>query len=277
MRTTFNSAARALLNTTGSVTVAADSHNGKHLNSLNDFGPPHPDGSVWVSVDPTLSGDSPGLRARLTRPRRPIEVHLGTSRRTSGATRGLANGIRALGQLLLSLTPSGRVDMVVSEEQLPGPNGIAFSPDYKKVYIVSQGGLDVFDLGSDNRPTNKRVFSDFMVDGVRCATDGVRIDVDGNVWCASNAGARVGYSGVTIWTSEGKLLGRIRLPEGGKRQCLESKAQSSVYGRKFLNLCRVREYARPLRASESLVVPGRSAYLVFLFFSWRRQALRELV
>ena len=38
-------------------------------------------------------------------------------------------------------------------------------------------------------------------------------DVFGNLWCASNAGRAVGYSGVTVWSPEGKLLGRIRLPE----------------------------------------------------------------
>jgi gluconolactonase len=41
----------------------------------------------------------------------------------------------------------------------------------------------------------------------------VRCDVDGNVWASSNAGRHVGYGGVTVWTSAGKLIGRIRLPE----------------------------------------------------------------
>jgi gluconolactonase len=38
-------------------------------------------------------------------------------------------------------------------------------------------------------------------------------DVDGNLWCSSNAGRAVGYGGVTVWTPEGKLIGRIRIPE----------------------------------------------------------------
>ena len=41
----------------------------------------------------------------------------------------------------------------------------------------------------------------------------MRVDVLGNVWSASNAGRAVGYSGVTVWNPEGRLIGRIRLPE----------------------------------------------------------------
>src|SRR5258708_615147 len=52
-----------------------------------------------------------------------------------------------------------------------------------------------------------------MIDGVNCAPDGVRCDVNGNVWASSNAGRHVGHSGVTVWTSAGKLIGLIRLPE----------------------------------------------------------------
>jgi len=49
-----------------------------------------------------------------------------------------------------------------------------------------------------------KLFIDFMVDGVKCGPDGARCDVDGNLWCSSNAGRAVGYSGVTVWTPEGK-------------------------------------------------------------------------
>jgi gluconolactonase len=70
----------------------------------------------------------------------------------------------------------------------------------------------VFDV-ENTRLTNRRLFSDFMIDGVKCGPDGVRCDVQGNVWSASNAGRAVGYSGVTVWNPDGKLIGRIRLPE----------------------------------------------------------------
>jgi gluconolactonase len=76
-----------------------------------------------------------------------------------------------------------------------------------------------------------------MVDGVNTAPDGVKVDVDGNVWCSSNAGRHVGYNGVTVWNPDGKLIGRIRLPEvcgnicfgGPKRNRLFMVASQSLY------------------------------------------------
>ena len=89
----------------------------------------------------------------------------------------------------------------------------------------------VFDVGSDNKLQNAKVFSNFMIDGVKCGPDGVRADVDGNLWCSSNAGRRVGYSGVTVWNPQGQLIGRIRLPEDLRQRLLRrSQAQSALHG-----------------------------------------------
>ena len=95
----------------------------------------------------------------------------------------------------------------------------------------------MFDVGADNKLSNHKRFSDCMVDGVKCGPDGLRCDVNGNVWASSNAGRAVGYSGVTVWSPEGKLLGRIRLPEvcgnvtfgGPKRNRLFMAASQSLY------------------------------------------------
>ena len=95
----------------------------------------------------------------------------------------------------------------------------------------------VFDVGADNKLTNQKRFSDFIIDGVNCGPDGVRCDVNGNVWASSNAGRHVGYNGVTVWTPDGKLIGRIRLPEvcgnicfgGPKRNRLFMAASQSLY------------------------------------------------
>src|SRR6266851_5236189 len=100
-----------------------------------------------------------------------------------------------------------------------------------------KGDMFVFDVGADNKLTNQKRFSDFMIDGVKCGPDGVRCDVNGNVWASSNAGRHVGYSGVTVWTPDGKLIGRIRLPEvcgnicfgGPKRNRLFMAASQSLY------------------------------------------------
>src|SRR5207253_6125742 len=69
------------------------------------------------------------------------------------------------------------------------------------------------DVTADNKIANIQLFSNFTVDGVRCGTDGIRVDVYGNVWCSSNAGNSIGYSGVTVHSPQGKMIGRIRLPE----------------------------------------------------------------
>ena len=138
---------------------------------------------------------------------------------------------------------------MVTEDQVPDPNGLCFSPDYKKLYVVStgkgpgdtgpggKGDIFVFDVGTDNKLSNGKRFSDFMIDGIKCGPDGMRCDVNGNVWASSNAGRAVGYSGVTVWKPDGKLIGRIRLPEvcgnitfgGPKRNRLFMAASQSLY------------------------------------------------
>src|SRR5437870_11501462 len=69
---------------------------------------------------------------------------------------------------------SGRIEIVISEEQLPDPNGLAFAPDYKKLYVISTGpgpgdtgpggkrDMHVFDVGADHTLSNQQLFSDFM-------------------------------------------------------------------------------------------------------------------
>jgi len=82
---------------------------------------------------------------------------------------------------------------------------------------------------------NGREFLDMMVDGVHCGPDGMRADVSGNLWCSSNA--PLGYAGVLVYNAQGKLIGRIRLPEvcanvcfgGPKRNHLMMAASQSIY------------------------------------------------
>jgi gluconolactonase len=102
---------------------------------------------------------------------------------------------------------------------------------------VSAGNVYVGDVAADARVSNVKQFVDCTVDGVPCRTDGIRADVFGNLWCSSNAGRSVGYSGVTVWNAAGALLGRIRLPEvcanvafgGPKRNRLFMAASQSLY------------------------------------------------
>ena len=209
----------------GSVTVIAESYQGKRLNSPNDL-VVHKDGSVWFSDPPYGAQIYEGGASRVVQRELPTNVY--------------------------RVDPSGRIDMVVPEEQVPDPNGLVFSPDYKKLYVISTGpgpgdtgpggkrDMYVFDVGADNKLSNQQLFSDFMIDGIKCGPDGARCDVDGNVWVSSNGnpgGRGVGYSGVTVWTPEGKLIGRIRLPEvcanvcfgGPKRNRLFMAGSQSLY------------------------------------------------
>ncbi len=228
----------------GSATVLADSYEGKRLNSPNDV-VPHPDGSYWFT-DPPYGGQlyegTPDMAGG------PSNVS-GRLKPTLGQPPGMGSMKRELPTNCYRIDPSGRIDLVITEQQVPDPNGLCFSPDHKKLYVAStgkgpgdtgpggKGEVFVFDVGTDNKVSNGKVFTDCMIDGIKCGPDGLRTDVDGNLWCSSNAGRALGYSGVTVWSPEGKLLGRIRLPEvcgnvcfgGPKRNRLFMAASQSLY------------------------------------------------
>ena len=218
----------------GSVTVVADSYNGARLNSPNDV-VVHRDGTVWFTDPPpgfslyegAPEADGNGANAD------------GRYNSTAGQLIGVGTGRREIPTAnVYRVDTTGKVDMVVSGMDLPGiPNGLAFSNDYKKLYLVANGTIHSFDLAADNRLSNHKEFLTLMLDGVQCRTDGVRVDIHGNLWCSSNAGRNLGYSGVTVWSPQGALLGRIRLPEtcanlsfgGPKRNRLFMTAGQSLY------------------------------------------------
>jgi gluconolactonase len=228
----------------GSVTLIADMYQGKRLNSPNDV-VPHPDGSYWFT-DPPYGGQlyegAPDAAGGPSNARGRLKPKLGQQLGMGDYKRELPHGV-------YRVDPGGRVDLIITEQQVSNPNGLCFSPDHKKLYIAStgrgpgdtgpggKGDVHVFDIGGDNKASNGKVFTDCMVDGVKCGPDGLRTDVEGNVWSSSNAGRSVGYSGVTIWNPDGKLIGRIRLPEvcgnicfgGPKRNRLFMAASQSLY------------------------------------------------
>jgi gluconolactonase len=211
----------------GSLTVVADAYGGKRLNSPNDV-VPHPDGSIWFT-DPSY-----GISLYEGQP-----DEGGVLRPRPGAPDG-GGQRQELPNAVYRVDPGGRVDRVTDE--LAHPNGLCFAPDYRRLYVADTGpeprDIKVFDVTADNALVNGRVFSDMLVDGVKCGPDGLRADVYGNLWCASNAGrAGLGYNGVLVFTPEGELIGRIRLPEacanvcfgGPKRNRLFMAASQSLY------------------------------------------------
>jgi gluconolactonase len=217
----------------GSVSVLADSYNGKRLNSPNDVAV-HRDGSVWFT-DPPFGGS---LYEGVVDASGGPSNQQGLLNSRAGQRAGAGDLKRELPFNVYRVDANGRVALVIDQDALgSSPNGITFSPDYKKLYIVARGGVVAGEITSNNTLTSVAPFGNFMVDGIRCGPDGIRTDVFGNLWCSSNAGNNVGYSGVTVHSPDGRLIGRIRLPEvcanvtfgGPKRNRLFMAAGQSLY------------------------------------------------
>ncbi|MEL7138492.1 MAG: SMP-30/gluconolactonase/LRE family protein [Pseudomonadota bacterium] len=228
----------------GSTTVLADRFDGKRFNSPNDV-VQHTDGSYWFT-DPPYGGQlyegAVGAPGGPTNPDGLVNNRLGQPPE-------IGDAVREMETACYRIAPDGTVTRVASEADAPDPNGLCFSPDERTLYVAStgkgpgdqgpggKGEIIAFDVNDDGTLSNRRVFTDCMVDGIKCGPDGVRTDVYGNLWASSNAGRNVGYSGVTVWSPEGALLGRIRLPEvcgnvcfgGPKRNRLFMAASQSIY------------------------------------------------
>ena len=126
--------------------------------------------------------------------------------------------------------------MTVAVGDMARPNGLCFSPDESRLYVVDTPGTgpkstwvyDVVDNGT--RAVDGRVF--FDGDGW---ADGIRCDTEGNVWCGFSGGE--GQDGVAVFAPDGVLIGRVLLPErcanvcfgGVKRNRLFMAASQSVY------------------------------------------------
>jgi gluconolactonase len=187
----------------GTVTVIADKFEGKRLNSPNDI-VVHPDGGIWFTDPPYgINGYYEGFKGDK-------EIKEAVYR-VDGKTGQIAKAI----------------------DDVTGPNGICFSPDYKKVYIADTGTREVkvWDLDGKAVRNGKRfVVLDIPGTNMPSAADGIRCDIDGNLWC----GAR---PGVQVVTPGGERIGMIRLPEtcanisfgGAKRNRLFMAASESLY------------------------------------------------
>ena len=185
----------------GTITILMDSYEGKRLNAPNDV-TVHSDGSVWFT--------DPGWG---------IEGHYEGDK-----------GVKEIPRYVF------RIDAVTGEgvpviTEMDRPNGICFSPDESRLYVVDIGQIRVFDM-DETTPVNGRVFVEMSPGG----SDGIRCDRDGNVWSAAGGGG-AGFDGVHCYSSDGALLGQIHLPEicanfcfgGLKKNRLFMTASRSLY------------------------------------------------
>lgn len=192
----------------GSITVLADSYDGKPLNSPNDA-VVHPNGSIWFTDPPYGSW---------------------------GWYEGDKNEIE-LKEAVYRIDPDGSINLVTDE--IDKPNGLCFSHDYQKLYVADTGGprdIKVWDVVDERTLSNGQQFTDMYIDDVSVGPDGVRADIDGNIW-ASAGWTGYGYDGVHIYAPDGELIGQILLPEttsnlafgGPKRNRLFMTASQSLY------------------------------------------------
>jgi gluconolactonase len=205
----------------GSISVLADSYQGKHLNSPNDVAA-HPDGSYWFTDPPYGSQFYEGAPDA---PGGPVNPQ-GKLKSTLGQAYGMGTLKRELPTQCYRVAPDGKIDMVLSEEQVPDPNGICFSPDYKKVYIADTGGprqIWIYDLDGKTMKNGKRFIQlDVPGTGAPSAADGIRCDIEGNIW----AGAA---PGVQIVTPNAERIGMIRLPETCANVCFGGRARNRLF------------------------------------------------
>ena len=213
----------------GKITVLADSFEGKRLNAPNDI-VVKSDDSIWFT-DPVfgINGEWEGSRAK-------------PEQATTNVYR-----IGADGKLTAAIT------------ELVNPNGLAFSPDEKKLYVVEWKGTPnrsiwSFDVHADGSVSNKTKLIDAADQG---ALDGFKVDRDGNLWCGwgSNGalqaeptdmglrkvfglkGKSEDLDGVMVFNPQGKAIGFIQLPErcanlafgGPKRYRLYLTSSHSVF------------------------------------------------
>jgi len=172
----------------GRIVTLVDSFQGKRLNSPNDI-VCKSDGSVWFT-DPSFGilGFYEGEKAE---PELPTNVY--------------------------RIAPDGSVGVVA--EGIQQPNGLAFSPDESILYLVESRSvprkIHAYDVVGGKVLANRRLLIDAEPKG---APDGFRVDVDGNLWCGWGMG-EAGLDGVHVFNPDGRLIGRIDLPERCANLC----------------------------------------------------------
>lgn len=185
----------------GAITVLMDSWQGRPLNSPNDV-VVKSDGSIWFT-DPVF-----GILGN-------YEGHKAESENKQAVYR--------------LDTETGQASVVTDDVR--GPNGLCFSPDESILYIVESRGepnrkILAYDIGADGRTlSNKRVHIDAGPGGT---PDGMRCDIDGNLWCGWGMGSAA-LDGVLVFAADGTKIGRIALPERCANVCFGGRERNRLF------------------------------------------------
>jgi gluconolactonase len=183
----------------GTVTVLLDSFEGKRLNSPNDV-VVKSDGSIWFTDPPFgILGYYEGHKDS-----QEIGAHV---YRVDGRT--------------------GRA--TVAADGIAGPNGLAFSPDESRLYVVASRAsprkIVAFDvIGDGDKLAGERV----LIDAGPGTPDGFRVDVDGNLWCGWGMGDPE-LDGVRVFDPEGAPIGHIALAERCANLCFGGRYRNRLF------------------------------------------------
>jgi gluconolactonase len=180
----------------GNVEVLVDRYEGKRFNRPND---------VVCKSDGTIYFTDPGLRVPLDQRELPYAA-------------------------VYRLTPDGELSLFADCEY---PNGLAFSPDERILYVANSrwaAYIHALELNDDGTLRRRRIFADMSSDEPDGVPDGMKVDVEGRVYCT-------GPGGVWVFDPDGRHLGTIRLPEipanlafgGPDQKTLFFTARTSVY------------------------------------------------
>ena len=182
----------------GSLTTLISQFGGKPLNSPNDI-VCKSDGSVWFTDPPFgLLSDYEGNRAEQELPGN-----------------------------LYRLDPATGTATVVAGD-IAGPNGLAFSPDERVLYVVESRSVPrnilAYDVRDDGTLTRRRV----LIDAGPGTPDGFRVDEDGNLWCGWGMGMPE-LDGVMVFNPGGEPIGRIALPERCANLCFGGRRRNRLF------------------------------------------------